>query len=186
MQSMTVYVEHPERQWLASKSDLAWLTDPDVDDKRIRWSDRDERAWSTIATEVEKIALLLQQGEYEVNDDGDAYAVVDVDTDGLAEEDRELIAEWFSGVGLSPCGDPWVGELVDGRHRLWNAWKAAPHVLLPIHSDLLADQDSSALLPVEFSQTLKRSAASGLQRVPAGVAARNPRFIEQLRQLAQS
>lgn len=181
----TLYVPHPERWWIAARTDLPWLTDPDVDDGRVRWPDRDERQWTAVASLVEAVARAIASGGHDVDDDDPAVATVPADVGALGPVDRKIVTSWFRAGSEAPSGDPWEDGLTNGRHRLWNAWRAAPDALLPIYSDTLAGLDDAPVMGEQFAAVVAQSAADGLRDVPAGPANRSPRYVDELRRVAR-
>jgi len=181
----TLYVPHPERWWIAARADLPWLTAPDVDDGRVRWPDRAERQWTTVAGVVEAVARTIAYGGHDVDEDDPTAALVSIDAAGLAPADRNIVTSWFRAGSEAPSGDPWDDGLTNGRHRLWNAWQAAPDALLPIYSDALAGLDDAPLMGEQFAAVVAQSAADGLHDLPTGPANRSPRYVDELRRVAR-
>lgn len=110
----TVYVLHPERWWIATRADLPWLTDPDKDDGRVRWSDRDERQWGTIAGVIDAAGRALASGAHDVDQDDPTVAFVPVDLAGFAPADRNIVTSWFRAGSEAPSNRP-VGGRTDER-----------------------------------------------------------------------
>lgn len=185
MASRTLYVRRPEWWWIAAREDLAWLTDPDTDDGNQRSMDRDEPEWSTIATIVETVGRALVNGDHDVDEDDPTLALVPVDIAGLAPADQNIVTSWFQAGVRAPWGDPWDDCLTDGRHRLWNAWRAAPDALLPIYSATLVGLDDIPFMNERFAAEVARSAAEGLRKIPTGTAHRSPRYVDELRHVAR-
>lgn len=180
-----MYVPHPERWWIAAREDLAWLTDPDVDDGRVRWPDRDQRQWTAVAGVVDAVGRAIAYGGHDVDEEDPTVALVPVDMARLAPADRNIVRSWFRAGAEAPSGDPWDDSLTNGRHRLWNAWRAAPDALLPVYSDTLAGIDDAALMGEQFAAVVAQSAVDGLRELPTGPANRSPRFVDELRRVAR-
>lgn len=181
----TVYVLHPERWWIATRADLPWLTDPDKDDGRVRWSDRDERQWGTIAGVIEAAGRALASGAHDVDQDDPTVAFVPVDLAGFAPADRNIVTSWFRAGSEAPSTDPWEDGLMNGRHRLWSTWRAVPGALLPVYSGLLPYLDDVPIMGEELARGVAQSAIDGLRRIPAAPANRSPRYVEELRRVAR-
>lgn len=127
-------VRHPERWWLATRRDLPWLTDPDVDDGRQRWTDRNELDWAAVGEAVVSIGFRLTTGSSSVDPDDPTYVIVPTPW-VLPEPEATVARSWWGSE--APQGDVWSTGLVNGRHRLWNVWRVAPQAQLPVRSDTL-------------------------------------------------
>lgn len=182
--SLQLLIPHTERWWLAARRDLPWLTDPDVEDGHQRWPDRHERPWARIAATVATVGAALASGDYETEPDDPDRALLTLPTDGFDEADRRILHWWFRAGAEAPCADPWSDVLTNGRHRLWTCWEADPSALLPVSSAILQQVDEVPYMDADFEADLHRSAARGVESTPAGVAARNPRYMDALRHVA--
>lgn len=185
MTNVTMYVPHPERWWIAAREDLPWLTDPDADEGHLRHRDRDERQWTTIARIVETVGRAIAGGVHDVDEDDPTVARVPVAVDGLTPADRNIVTSWFRAGSQAPWGDPWEDSLTNGRHRLWNVWRAAPDAQVPVYSATLVGLDDVPLMGEQFAAVVAQSAADGLRQMPAGPATRSPRYVDELRRAAR-
>lgn len=177
---LEVLMPHPERFWLAARSDVVLASDPDVEDGRQRWPDRDTIDWARIAAIVADAGVRIARQQLGVDEDGDQMLVVD--DNGLSGTERKVVASWFRG-GQVPSSDPGRDGVEDGRHRLWNAWKHAPDVVLPIHSDVLHYVDDIAEMP-QLEAITAAEAGRVLKEVGAGVAFRSPHYVRELQRWA--
>ncbi|NKY32991.1 hypothetical protein HGA13_07875 [Nocardia speluncae] len=133
-------VWRPRFWWIARRTDLMNLADPDATDQRIRWSDKDKVDWSAVADTADEIAAQLERDDVvadhrNYSDEG-TLLWVDCTTRQLGEAEQIILKSWFQ-TGIPPSMDPWHRHLTDGRHRLWNSWQARPAARLPISSLLL-------------------------------------------------
>jgi hypothetical protein len=184
-----VTLEHPERWWLAVQADMPWLTDPDVEDGHPRHADCDDRDWAGIATAVQDVMAEVVAGRgrieliYEDEPSEGNHLVVDADLEHLDATDQDIVTEWFWHQ-CGPIADPWDDRLVNGRHRLWNAWKAAPQAALPVESALLKYLDDIPLMDGGFAAGIYRGAMEGIELMPPTVMKRNPDLCDELRRVA--
>lgn len=173
-----IYLANPERYWLAVRADMPWIQDPDVDDQRQRWAGRDEPDWAAIAAAVQHVMdeVVAGRGRIEPMDEDEPEAgehiVVDVHLDHLDAEGQEIVREWFDNH-TGPVADPWEDSLENGRHRLWNSWRAASDAVLPVHSALLLWLDSIPRMNDDFAVSIYRGAMEGLELIPPTVLKRN-------------
>lgn len=174
-------VHRPERFWLASRADTAgWLTDPDVDDGYVRHPDVAAIDWLAVAMLVADAGERIATGTHELDEDG--FTSIDVDVSTLAEGEREIIRWWLHGKALSPTADPWSLEPVDGRHRLWNAWEAAPSAVLPILSEALGYVDDYDEVP-NLGAVGAMEIEAGLAMTPRTVLTRSPQYAAELHRI---
>lgn len=162
---------------------MPWLVDPDVEDGRQRWEDRDTIRWQLIAEVVQELGAKLANHEYPAvqEEDSTVYDLSAPERVALTPEERKIVAKWFSNVE-APRADPWADHLENGRHRLWNVWKAAPDSVLPILSDLLLWEDSIAEMGEEFARSILLSSKVGTLQMAgnAPVRGRSVAYFEHL------
>ena len=171
-------VRHPERWWLATLRDLPWLTDPDVDDGRQRWDDRDQLDWAGVGEAVVAVWSWLASGEA----DPDEPATVVVPAPWvLPPAEAAVVRSWWAAE--APQGDVWSDELTNGRHRLWNVWRVAPAARLPIRSDTLGYMDDVPGMP-QLAASIRDSVATGLKAAAQPLLAGNSRHVAELRRVA--
>jgi hypothetical protein len=177
-----VEVAHPERWWLAVCADMPWLKDPDVEDHHQRNADRDERDWAGVAAAVQHVMNELTEGRGRIEpvDEDDPsegnHVVVDLDLEHLDATDQEIVTEWF-WKGLGPIADPWDDRLVNGRHRLWSSWKAAPEAALPVESDLLQYLDDVPRMNDDFGASVYRGSNGGIRTDASNGDEAQPRLL---------
>lgn len=131
---------HPRFWWIARRSDLSWLTDPDVKDQRTRWNDKNEIDWVAVADVVDAVATQLDRDDVvadrdRYSDDGQLLWL-DCGVERLGKKERLIIDGWFQSE-IPPRFDPWHRSLTDGRHRLWSVWQARPNARVPVRSLIL-------------------------------------------------
>ena len=184
-----IKLTNPERYWLAVRADMPWLRDPDVEDLRQRWSDRDERDWTSIVAAVEHVMdeIAGGRGRIELDDEEDPevgeHVVVDADLDHLAVEDRKIVSGWFH-AHTGPVADPWGDSLVNGRHRLWSSWQAVPDAVLPVYSAQLLWLGSIPHMEDDFAAGVYQRTMEGIELISPTVLERNPSFCAELRRVA--
>ncbi len=171
---------HPEWYWIASRTDLPWLADPDEEDGRIRWPDPVN--WAAVATVVAQAGVALTNA----NCDPDDVVELSLDDSELSDGERAIVRSWLSGLAGSPLADPWSDALTDGRHRLWSAWQADPNALLPIHSDLLPYELDAPSMGQAFTTQIAMSARDGLSSTSQRILSRSPLYARELRRLGAS
>ena len=164
---LPVFLSNPERFWLAARSDIPYLSDPDVDDGYQRWADRDELRWGEIARVVEEAGQRVVAGGVYIDEEQDQLLDLWI-PDWFTPAERKVVTSWFK-PSSSPHRDPWAdASMGDGRHRLWNTWKRAPDALLPIFCYSLSylDDLGEARLQASIQQGLDSTASEILNRSP--------------------
>lgn len=174
---LEILMPHPERFWLAARTDVDLAVDPDKQDGKQRWPDRDTLDWARIAALVDDAGARIARKELTVDVDGDQ--VIEVDDAGLTKVERRVVSSWLMS-GEPPVSDPGALEVGNGRHRLWNGWKHAPNAVLPIHSGVLQDVDSVAEMSA-LESLIAAEASRVLSEVGSGVAYRSPHYVLELR-----
>lgn len=179
-----VRVSHPERFWFAIKDDLAWLTtDPDVEDQKQRHADRDTIRWDAVGHVVQEFGTHLMNQDYAPVGDEEptVFELFLPDSFSLTPAEREIVTAWFWGAERVR-NDPWDDSAQNGRHRLWNVWKASPDMILPIYSELLLYEDDIPHMDEEFAQSILLSSKVGTLKVAADapVRARSTAYFAQL------
>lgn len=178
-----VEIDRPDRYWIAARGDMTWLTNPDIDDRRVRHADRDDIDWKAVAAAATAISALLRAGQLDASDGGASGFVATVP--GLTLRLRELqILESLFTYAEAIRGDLWDEGVINGRHRLWNIWRAAPDALIPVRSDLLDYTDDIESQGEAFAAIVADSARTGLHQLPAEVGQRAPLFAAALRAAA--
>lgn len=193
MHSTMIFVPNPDRYWLAARTDLPWLVDPDLQDGRQRHPDRAVRRWSRIAAAVESVGTALAAEAHDVNPLDAAQAAVSIDTEALEPADVAIVESWFSTSREAPMGDPWDVSLDNGRHRLWCCWTAAPDALLPVSSGTLVWLDSVEALAREgddegakrLLSQVRNEASNGLARLPGHIRRVSVRYVRALDDVAR-
>lgn len=173
------HVRHADEMWAVRREDLPWLTDPH--EERVRWPDRETKDWANVADLIDSAVGLLPRAAV----DEDGWTTLELPTEHLAGE-RSIIADWGRGVGVSPSADPGDSQLLNGRHRLWAAWRARPDALLLVRSCLLGDlhEDDPAIVEwstktlVQIRERILAGEISFDQSVPL-----NQRYLERIEAL---
>lgn len=175
----SIDLTHPERWWLATRTLLTELVDPDIEDGAQRHDDRDELRWNTLGAILTEISVALQQKNYRRRGDDPHLVTIDVTPveGGLTLAEAEVLESWFT-YDESPRGDAWNVTVSNGRHRLFNVWAHHTNAALPIRSDLLdyTDEVDSERL----AETIRDSATAGLASLPTIVRGRSPEYVAQL------
>ena len=133
--SKRLHIPRSERYWMATAELFPGMIDPDVDDGRQRWADRDDIRWNEIGRMITGVSRVLGAGSYaepELLDDAIEVSTA-APVGGLTLSETKILESWFT-FAEAPRGDLWDNDLVNGRHRLWNVWKHAPVAILPIRS----------------------------------------------------
>lgn len=182
--NIRIQVSHPERFWFAAKADLAWLTtDPDVEDQKQRHADRDTIRWAAVGEVVQEFGTKLMKQDYAPVEDEEAtvFEMFLPDYFSLTPAEKKIVRDWFWGAE-KVRNDPWDDSAQNGRHRLWNVWKASPEIILPIYSELLLWEDSVPAMGEEFVQSILLSSKVGTLKVPADapVRARSTAYFSHL------
>lgn len=157
------------------------MVDPDIDDGRQRWPDRDDIRWDEIGLIITGVSLALADGSYDESqllDDAVSVSISAPDG-GLTLSETRILKSWFT-FAEAPRGDLWVNDLVNGRHRLWNVWKHAPSAILPIRSGVLDYTDDVDSMGESFAATIRDNATMGLNKLPADVITRSPLYVAAL------
>lgn len=126
--------------WIARRTDLPWLTDPD-DGCKPRYTEN-TLDWTQIAAAVNTIASQLDRDDLVPYYDD--TVTVDCDLTELGEEERGIVYSWFNGC-IAPNTDRWFHSMVDGRHRVFGIWQADPSARIPIVSPTLLGAVESGL-----------------------------------------
>lgn len=127
-----------------------WVSsDPDLDDGRVRWDDRDQHQWPTIAAAVAAVGDYLAAGAWTPHtydeDEVPDHGTVTIPTpDRLTATEREIVEAWFSH-GESVMVDPLWEPLMNGRHRLWATMPHFNGALVPITSEALQYTDPRSI-----------------------------------------
>ena len=178
-----IQLQHPERFWFARVSEMPWFVDPDEADGGQRHADRDTIRWGAVGEIIQELGGKLARQEFHRQDDEDEghFELVADDRLELSEVERKIVTSWFSDAE-APQGDPWLDNLVNGRHRLSGVWKTDPNATLPILSDHLMYEDSIDVMGEEFEQGLFLSSKIGLLKISeeAPVRARSIHYFERL------
>lgn len=177
MDVIRVHIVHRERYWSALRGDMPWLSDPDVDEGAQRHPDRDELDWEAIADAVENAGWRLSAGDLSVDEDGDEWLPIDVSR--LEAKERVVVRSWFPPA-RGPKSDAGRERLIDGRHRLWNAWKARPDAVLPINSSVLGGVDEIPHV-AGMAEALRIDIAEVLEAADYAVLERSPMYHRELR-----
>jgi hypothetical protein len=180
-----VPVSHPEIFWFGTRGDVNWFADP----ADGRYDGAVELRWDRMVEPLTQITDAIRAGDWANRSDGDS--VVPVEISRLTLDEESTILDLFSGRPIEV--DPWETELTDGRHRTWGFWNHDPAIVLPFVSRLLGaelivdDRDftSERLAPM-LRADHRAEAVEQLPGLPAGVAARSPRYMDALTQLAQA
>lgn len=157
---------------MATRDELPWLNNPDVDEGTQRSPDRDDIRWRELGAILTEVSSSLAEGRYVCSanlNDTIEIAITTGPPEGLTLAEVEVLEAWFDYVD-APRGDPWSDGLVNGRHRLWNVWKHAPHAVLPIRSDLLDYSEKAA-------DDLEKADIKNLSK---GIADRSPLYIAEI------
>ncbi|WP_185751342.1 hypothetical protein [Arthrobacter sp. 31Y] len=161
--------------------------DPDVEDNHRKHPDRDTIRWAAVGEVVQKCATKLMNQDYTPVEDEEpnAFNLFLPDNFSLTPEEHNIVQSWFWG-GEMLRNDPWCDTNSNGRHRLWNVWKASPHLILPIYSELLRMEDEIPFMNEEFARDLPVNAKAGTLKVPADapVRARSTAYFKQLESYA--
>ncbi|MWV75927.1 hypothetical protein C5C31_11700 [Rathayibacter rathayi] len=183
LDASTIEIDRPERYWVAAREDMPWLTDPDIDDRGCRHPDRDDVDWTAVAAAATSISSLLRAGQLDASDGEGSGFVATVP--GLTLRLRELeILESLFTVAEAIRGDLWDEGVVNGRHRLWNIWRAAPDALIPVRSDLLDHTDDIDSQGDTFAAVVTDSTRTAMRQLTAEVGQRAPLFTAALRAAA--
>ena len=139
-------VSSPNFWWRASATTVGqWVTvDPDIDDGKIRWRDRDAQRWDLIAATVAAVGDVLASGQWTPQSSSGIYADVGVAAypGQLTAVERKIVGAWFSAAEPVRV-DPWWDELSNGRHRLWQTLPFFGDSLVPILGDALGYADAA-------------------------------------------
>lgn len=179
--SKRLHIPRPERYWMATAGLFPGMVDPDIDDGRQRWPDRDDIRWDEIGLIITGVSLALADGSYDESqllDDAVSVSISAPDG-GLTLSETRILKSWFT-FAEAPRGDLWVNDLVNGRHRLWNVWKHAPSAILPIRSGVLDYTDDVDSMGESFAATIRDNATMGLNKLPADVITRSPLYVAAL------
>ena len=122
-QSIEIDVHNPDEFWFATFADGFIGEDPDAEDGYERSYRSGPADWTLIADMMTDISGQLRTASFEV------VAIKLEPPESIPSFDA--ILAWFS-LGDMVLGDP--GNLINGRHRLWNSWRARPDAVLPIRS----------------------------------------------------
>ncbi|MFC7849389.1 hypothetical protein ACFUTU_13035 [Arthrobacter sp. NPDC057388] len=133
-----IYISEPSFWWRAEAAQLRQFVpiDPDVDDGRRRWPDRDEQRWNLVAQAVTQVSQALAAGQWEPDEDNSGHSLVRIDAEELSNTEKNIVRKWFSvdePVGM----DPWFEPLQNGRHRLWSTLDFFGSEPVPIKGDAI-------------------------------------------------
>ncbi|KZM71615.1 hypothetical protein AWN90_02505 [Nocardia terpenica] len=143
--------------WIAQRTDLPWLTDPD-DGEEPRYTE-DTIDWEQVATAVNIVASELDRDDLVPYYDD--TVIVDCDLTALGEEERNIVYNWFNSR-IAPTVDPWHRRMVDGRHRLCGVWQANPSARIPILSLELQGAEEREPKPSSRDQEAMRESLARL------------------------
>ncbi|WP_314192007.1 hypothetical protein [uncultured Arthrobacter sp.] len=133
-----IFISEPNFWWRADAAQIRKFVpvDPDVDDGRQRWDDRDEQRWNLIARAVTQVSQALATGGWEQEEDQGSHGLVRIDAGGLTDTEKKIVRKWFS-ADESVRMDPWFEPLQNGRHRLWSTLDFFGSEPVPIKGDAL-------------------------------------------------
>ena len=138
--TISIPVATPRFWWHAPVGQIqSWVsTDPDVDDGRLRWSDRDRQRWALIAGVVADVGDALAEGAWDTDSENDQYGFVSVHLDSgtLTATELKITSSWFQQAEAVRV-DPWSDSLTNGRHRLWATLPHFQRRQVPVCSDAL-------------------------------------------------
>lgn len=173
---LRIELRHIERFWFAVRSEMSWLSDPDLG-RRPRHRDRATIRWNFVGDVVQKLGRLLAAGELVEFEDSEGIYFEFASTAilcglELSDDERNIIESWFT-LDEAPQADPWSISLVNGRHRLWGVWSSMPQACLPIVSDHLMHEDAIHSLGENFRRVHLISRQEGLRKIPSSALVRN-------------
>lgn len=151
---------------------MPWLTDPDTEDGHQHHHDRDTVRWRLIGSVVQDLGSQLNNQAHRSLRHEDPMGVhLYALTEFLTAAERQIVTSWFS-EWEAPRADVWDKALGNGRHRLWNVWRASPDAVLPISSALLPYEDSVLGSDGELAEQIWLSSKIGIQRIGADAPVR--------------
>lgn len=175
----SVSLSWPERYWMASRSDMPWLTCPEVDPCDPHSSTADVVRWKELGIILTDVSAAITSGRYipssgETNNVSIATTVAPAG--GLTAQEFEILDTWWDAPG--PCADPWSRTTADHQNRLWNVWNHYPNAVLPVRSRLLG----AAPIAHEIlsAAAVRRIASNGLMHLTEAVVDRSPLYVAQL------
>ncbi|MDO5865207.1 MULTISPECIES: hypothetical protein [Paenarthrobacter] len=133
-----IYISEPNFWWRADVGQIRKFVpvDPDVDDGRRRWPDRDEQRWDLIAQAVTQVSQALAAGEWEKDEDQGSHGLVRIDAEELTGTEKKIVQKWFS-MDEPVRMDPWFEPIQNGRHRLWSTLDFFGSDPVPIKGDAI-------------------------------------------------
>lgn len=128
-----VCVAEPNFWWRAPANRVRQLvsTDLGVIDGRRRWDNRDLLDWSLIARAVTEVSESVAAGTWTPDPEGGSGCHVPINTDNLSAGELGIVRSWFSESEAVRV-DPWIGRVMNGRHRLWSTLDKFGTALVPI------------------------------------------------------
>ncbi|ERI36452.1 hypothetical protein M707_16260 [Arthrobacter sp. AK-YN10] len=131
-----IFISEPNFWWRADAAQIRKFVpvDPDVDDGRQRWDDRDEQRWNLVARAVTQVSQALAAGGWEQEEDQGSHGLVRIDVEGLTTTEKKIVRKWFSSDEPVRM-DPWFEPLQNGRHRLWSTLDFFGSEPVPIKGD---------------------------------------------------
>ena len=175
----------PQRLWMATRQDIAWLADRAEDAGHRYDADIDDIRWQNLGAILTEISHALTSGNYEesaVLGETIAISIHSSPVDGLTRAEFNILNTW---IVATPRGDPSSDQLFNAG-VLWNVWKHAPQAILPIRSDILdyADDVDSATdspsMAAECARVTRISAAAELKKLTTVFALRSPLYVAEL------
>lgn len=138
MTDIAISISEPNFWWRADAGQVRKFVpvDPDVDDGRQRWDDRDEQRWNLIAQAVIQVSQALASAEWESDDDDIDHGWVRIDAGDLTKTEKKIVQKWFSAAEPVRM-DPWFEPLQNGRHRLWSTLDFFGSEPVPIKGDAI-------------------------------------------------
>lgn len=134
-----IFISEPKFWWRADAGQIRKFVpvDPDVEDGRQRWDDREQIRWGLVTQAVIKVSQALAASEWERDEEDEgAHGLVRIDTEDLTAQEKKIVQKWFS-MDEPVRMDPWFEPLQNGRHRLWSTLDFFGSEPVPIKGDAL-------------------------------------------------
>jgi hypothetical protein len=132
--------------------------DPDVEDQRQRWDDRDHQRWDLVAQAVMQVSRALAAGEWEWHEDESNHGLVRIDAEELTGTEKKIVRKWFSADEPVRM-DPWFEPLQNGRYRLRSTLDFFGSEPVPIKGDVVgyANPLDAEVLGKDWQQLFARN-----------------------------
>lgn len=184
MELSSISVDHPERIWLAKRSDFPEFQDPDLVDGVVLYEDTRIINWAAISDLVsfhgERIVAGKAMRKITKANGSQSWSYSLVGLEDLPVLARHIVKDWLGSVILGPKGDVGARSVYAGRRRLWNCWQARPDAWLPVHSELLRSVDDLPQLGAGIRSLLSAEAQAALEGAEQATLRRSPRYKVEL------